>query len=114
MSYKLGVKTLPEPKSFSREVLETAQENITITGKSTKKITNRKERYTLVLQNLTQQQVDELYAEFNLQTVRTFTVDEPNLTISPVDVFIDIPQRVYNKTGLEYREDIELVLTEVT
>lgn len=113
MSYKLGDLTLPEPKSIQREVLENSQENITLTGKTTKRTLNRKQRYILSFQYLTQQQVNQLFSEVNLEVTRTFTVDEDNLTIGPVDVFIDLDSRGYEKTAEQFRENIDIILTEV-
>lgn len=113
MAYLLGNITLPNPKSFSRSFVETAYENLTAEGKTTKKVVNRKERFTLVFQNLTQAQVNAILAEYQLEQVRSFTVTEANLSIGPTDVLVDISTRNYPLTGRQYREDFNLILTEV-
>jgi len=113
MAYILGTTTLPNPKGFRRDFIETGQENLTMEGKTTKKVENRKERFILVFQNLTQAQVNNILSEFELKEVRSFQVTETNLTIGPTDVLIDIRTRKYPLTGKEYREDMNLILTEV-
>lgn len=114
MTFTLGAKTLPNPKSFDRETIEVSSINTTIGGITKKRLQNRKEKYTLVYQNLTQSQANELMSEFELLQVRTFTVNETNLSIGPVDVLIDLPTREYLKTGLSYRENITIILWEVS
>lgn len=113
MAYILGDITLPNPKSFTREFIEKAQENLLIEGKTTKRVENRKERFTLVFLNLTQAQSNSILSEFNLETVRTFQVTETNLSLGPTDVLIDIGTRDYPKTGKEYRENLTVILTEI-
>lgn len=114
MSYTLGAITLPRPKKFTRDFIEKGAENLLIEGKTTKRIENRKERFTLEFQFLTIAQVNSITSEYELDMVRSFTVDEDNLSIGPTDVLIDIKKREYPQTGKTYREDLVLVLTEVT
>jgi len=113
MSYVLGNVTLPKPKKFTREFIEMGIENLIIEGKTTKRIENRKERFFLEYLNLTTAQVNSILSEYDLEAVRTFTVDETNLSIGPTDVLIEISGRTYPPSGLLYRENIILVLTEV-
>lgn len=113
MGYTLGSITLPNPVSLSREHVETSVANITINGTTFKDITNRKERYILSFVNLTQAEIGNIMSEYNMQTHRNFVVSETNLTINSTQVHIDIASREYNSKGIEYREDITLVLTEV-
>jgi len=113
MSYTLGVVTLPRPKSLVRRFLEKSTENITMKGKTTKDTINRKEKYELTYQYLSLAQVGAILSEYNLNEVRSFTVDEDNLSIGPTDVFIDISARNYPMSGREYRENLKLILTEV-
>ena len=114
MSYVLGDVTLPRPKSMERKFLEVSQENLTIDGKATRKITNRKEEFILTFQSLSQAVVNSLLSEYELQAVRTFTVDEDNLSIGPTDVLVDVLTRNYPISGKRYLEEFNLVLTEVT
>ena len=113
MAYILGNITLPIPKSFTREFVETSQQNITIEGKSTKRVVNRKEQFTLSYQNLTTAESNSIFSEFDLEMVRSFEVTEDNLSIGPTDVLVDIKTREYPDTGKAYREDLKLILTEV-
>lgn len=113
MSYTLGNVTLPRPVGFSRTYIEKSATNSTLDGTTNKDITNRKEQYTLEFKNLTQSEVSEILSEYELQSVRDFTVSETNLTIAATSVHIDIGKREYNTKGNEYREDLTIVLTEV-
>lgn len=113
MSYILGSLTLPNPKSFTRDFIETGIENLLMQGKTTRKIQNRKERFTLTFLNLTVAQVNSILSEYELESVRNFVITETNLSISPTPVLIDIKDRKYMSAGESYRENLTLVLTEV-
>lgn len=113
MSYKLNGVTLPTPKELNRQLLETSKTVNTLSGGTKKDITNRKERYNLTYKYLTQAEVTTLLNIYNLEEEVLFEVDETNLTISPTYVHVDISERGYSLRGVEYREDINLVLTEV-
>ena len=113
MSYIIGNLILLNPKKFTREFIETSAENLLIEGKSTKRVENRKERFILEYQHLTPAQVDSILSEFQLGMVRTFTVNETNLSIGPTDVLIDVFDRGYPASGDLYRENLTLILTEI-
>lgn len=113
MSYQLGSTTLLYPKSFKREFIETSAENLSMDGKSTKRVEGRKEKFTLVYQNLTQAQANSILSEYELNQVRTFTVTETNLAISATDVLVDVTNRESVSAGETYLENLTLVLTEV-
>ncbi len=113
MAYTLGALTLLNPKSFRRDFIETSAGNLTIRGKSVKRVENRKERFTLTYQNLTNAQVSSIMAEYNLNTVRTFTVTETELPIAATQVLVDVKTINYPLTGTEYRQDLTLTLTEI-
>ncbi len=114
MSFLLGAITLPQPKSFTRTFIETSQQNLLIEGKTTKKTENRKERFTLVFQELTQAQVNSILSEYQLEAVRSFEVTETELTITATNVLVDISPRVYPLSAKAYRENLMLILTEVS
>lgn len=114
MSYILGATTLPTPKEFYREQIETGASVMTINGTTKKDIINRKEKYVLVFEMLTQAQVGNITSEYNDQTTKNFSVSESNLTISATPVHIEMVRREYNTRGNEYREDVTLFLTEVS
>lgn len=113
MSFTLGNITLPYPKRFTREFVETGAENLLMEGKTTKRVENRKEVFVLEYQNLTRAQVNSILSEYELDSVRTFTVNETNLSITATDVLIDVKGREYPPSGVLYRENLILVLTEV-
>lgn len=114
MSFILGAVTLPQPKSFTRRFIETSRQNLLMEGKTTKKTDNRKERFTLVFQELTQAQVNSILSEYNLEAVRSFQVTEANLTIAATDVLVNISPREYPLSAKAYRENFSLILTEVS
>ncbi len=113
MGYILGALNLLNPKSFSREFVETSAENLSILGKTTRRVENRKEKFTLVYQNLTLAQANSILAEYDLDEARLFESTETDLTIAATLVLIDVSTRNYPLTGAEYRQDLTLVLTEI-
>lgn len=114
MAYTLGNITLPRPKSFTREFVEQSSTIRTLNNTTKKDITGRKERYVLTFTKLTQAQMTSILNEFDLFTTRNFTVNETNLTIAATPVHIFLERRDYNTPGNEYREDIVLILEEVS
>lgn len=113
MAYLLGGTTLPNPKAFKRDLVEMGSSVVCIDGTTKKDITNRKERYTLNFEMLTQAQVSAILSIYNDMTTKNFQVTEANLTIASTPVHIEMASREYNTGGDEYREDVTLVLTEV-
>lgn len=114
MTYILGGITLPNPKELIREQVETAGTVNTINGITKKDIVSRKERFTLVYQMLSQANASILLGIWGGQDIKTFQVTETNLTINPTSVHVEIEKREYTTKGNTYREDITLVLTEVS
>lgn len=114
MAYILGGVTLLNPKVFQREFLELSKTNTTFKGESLRRVENRKERFVLTYQHLTEAQADTILAEYNLNEVRTFEVTEDNLTIGPTDVLVEVSGREYILGGKTYLSNLDLVLTEVT
>jgi len=113
MAITLGAQTLLYPKSFRREFIETSASNLLIDAKTTRRVENRKERFTLVYQNLTVAEADSILSEYNTNETRTFEVTETSLPIAATKVHIDISTRTYQGTGRAYRQDLTLILTEV-
>ena len=111
--YILGSLTLPKPKKFTRNIIETAVEHLLMFGKTTKRLVNRKEQFILEYQYLTVAQVNALLSLYDLDTVLTFTITETNLSIGPTDVLMDISPREYPQSGDQVRENIVITLTEV-
>lgn len=115
MSFILGDVTLPNPVSFERKNVEIAAENLLLNGDTNKKIVSKKEVFVLTFNHLTMAEVNAILSEYNLQEVRNFEANvEDQLIIFPTQVHIDISSREYNDKDPEYREDMELVLTEVS
>lgn len=113
MAYTLGGVELPKPKRFTRNIVEKAVEHLIMFAKTTKKVENRKEQFILEYQFLTQAQVNEILSLYNRQTSLIFTVNETNLSISDTEVLMDIQAREYPPSGEQYRENLQIILTEI-
>ena len=113
MTWILGSTTLPNPRGFSRRPIEKSTYHDMINGTSKRDISNRKEQFILSFTRLTQAQVASVLAEYGLFQSLAFTVDDGDLSIAETQVHVDISGRNYNTKGSEFREDVELILTEV-
>lgn len=113
MSWILGSTTLPEPKGFSRRFVEKAVYHEMINGTSKKDVTSRKEAFSLAWTRLPQATVANILAEYGLRETLTFSVDDGELSIAECEVHVDISGRDYKTKGGEFREDIEMLLTQV-
>ena len=113
MSYILGAVTLPSPKKFVRQFVETAVEHLVYGGITTKNFTRRKEKYILTFQYLSKAVVNSILSEYELDAVRSFSVDDGELQISATDVLIDVGTREYQAAGEALTENFTLVLSEV-
>lgn len=111
--YQLGAVILPNPKKFTRNILELSVEHLTMFGRTTKKIENRKEQFVLEYQFLTQAQINAILSQYELNQVVSFIVNEDKLSITATDVLIDISGLEYPQTAEAYRENMVITLTEV-
>ena len=111
--YQLGTVIIPNPKKFTRNIVEQSTEHLLMFGKTTKKIQNRKEQFILEYQFLTQTQIGAIISQYELNVVLPFRVNEGNLQIGPTDVFVDIQGLEYPPSGVQYRENMIIILTEV-
>lgn len=113
MAYTLGSITLPTPTDFQKIPIEVSATHLTLDGQTKKDIIKRKWQYILTFDHLTQTEVDNILTEYNYQTVRTFSVSETNLIIAGTSVHVELSTREY-LPGPEYRERLQLILTEVS
>lgn len=109
----LGSTTLPDPRGFSRRPIEKSVYHDMINGTSKRDISSRKEQFVLSFTRLTQETVASVLAEYGVMETLAFSVEDGDLSIAETQVHVDISGRAYNTKGSEFREDIELVLTEV-
>lgn len=112
MPYTLDGLTLPRPHGFNRDTIEYSTRHDTLSGRTTKDMRSRKERFVLFFKHLTQTEIGNILAKRDLDTVLSFSVSDGSLTISATDVHVEVDRREYNTPGTEYREDIVLTLTE--
>lgn len=113
MSYILGGTTLPQPKKAVRNFIETAVENLRNNGTTTKNTINRKEQFVLSYQNLTRSVANSILSLYEQDAAIDFESTESNFTVATTAVLVDISSRIYPPTGTEYRQDMDLILTEV-
>jgi len=111
--YQLGTIILPNPKKFTRNIIEDAVENLRASGRTTKKYQNRKEQYVLEYQYLTQAQVGQIMSLYEQMTSLSFVVTETNLPIAATDVLMDVSNRSLPDSGELYLENMTITLTEV-
>ena len=93
MPYILDGLTLPQPKGYARKTMETSTVLTMLDGTTKKDITNRKEQHILTFSKLTQAEVGNIVAKYNLLTTLSFEITETNLTLASVTVHMDLPQR---------------------
>lgn len=113
MAYILDSLTLPNPKKFTRKQRKIQSTVLTFAGRSGRDCVARKETYILEFSNLTQAQVSNIISKYNLDQSLAFQVTEANLTISSRQVLMDIKDRTYELGGGDYRESLQIELTEV-
>lgn len=113
MAYRLQGIIIPNPKRLTRNIVEIAVEHLLMFGKTTKRTTKRKEQFVLEYQYLTQPQMNSIMALFDLNQVLKFSVDEGNLPIAETDVLMDVSALQFPPSGELYRENMQLILTEV-
>jgi len=113
MAWILGSTTLPDPKGLQRRFLEKSTYHEMINGASKKDISSRKEQFVIQYTRLSQAVIAGILAEFNLLQSLAFSVTDGELEVAETQVHVDIAGRDYNTKGSEYREDVEIVLTEV-
>lgn len=116
MSYTLGVKTLPKPPPGGFKIInvETGGSYTCLNGTLKKDIIHRKLQFIFEYKKLTRSQVADILAEYDLEATRDFTSTETNLAVTATPVHIEIADREFNTGGENYREDLTLVLTEVS
>ena len=113
MSFILGGITLLNPKRYTKNIIEVGTEHLLIYGKTTKKDQGRKYQHILEYLYLTQAQIGVITSMFEQGNLVTFSVSDGDLTVSPVDVLIEVDNRSFPPTGSLYREHLTLTLTEI-
>jgi hypothetical protein len=113
MAWTLGSTTLPEPKSFQRKFVDKSVFHEMVNGSSKRDLTSSKEQFMLTFTKLTQAIVASVLAAKSAHQSLLFEVTDGDLSIASRSVHVDIPDRNYNTKGSEFREDIQLILTDV-
>jgi hypothetical protein len=113
MAYTLGSITLPKPKRLVRQQFELSVEHLLVFGKTTKRVTHRKEIFILNYVYLTQAVINTILSQYELGTVLDFTVDETNVEVPTTQVLMDVTGLKYPASGEAWLEDIQIILTEV-
>lgn len=110
MSLILNGITLKQPSQVGRMVSEVGKEHTTLDGVSKRDIVRQKEIFTFTFSMLTQLQVAEIIAIYNLKTSVSLVFSELSINTT---VWVRIQSRTYPARGTDYREDMVLVLEEV-
>lgn len=113
MTWILNGVTLKKPVGFYRDQIEVAKDNTTLSGETKRDFVRQKEIFVLTLRMLTQIEIGQIMAIYNLMTPVTFVVDEGNLQIPSKNVWVKIARRNYPSKGSDYREEITLTLEEL-
>lgn len=109
----LGGITLPSPQGFRKSPILIGADVETMSGKTRRDYVRKKYRYTLMYSKLTQTEMIDILSLWNQNNTLFFSVDEGSLQIASVEVLMDMSDREYNTPGSEFREDLEVTLTEV-
>jgi len=113
MSYLLDGTEIPRPKEFSREYTPVSQRQTTISGKTGldyRKL--HKEVYTLRWEVLSKAEIDTILTILDKKEIVTFSISENNLTISEINVIVNISAIEYSVQGDNYIGSLELKLTQ--
>lgn len=113
MSFILGGQTLLNPKRYTKNIVEVGTEHLLIYGKTTKHYQGRKYQHILEYLFLTQAQIGVITSMFEQGRLVSFSVNDGNLVVNPVDVLIEIKDRKFPPSGELYREHMTIVLTEI-
>lgn len=111
--YILNASNLPDPQGFKREPIFIGSAVTMLDGSTKRDVVRRKWKYTLIFEKLTQAEVTDIINLYNLNSQLTFQCTDANNSITAVPVLMDIGTREYNTAGGDYREDIQVILTEV-
>lgn len=110
MSLILNGVTLKQPSQIGRATSEVGKEHTTLNGVSKRDIVRQKEIFTFTITFLTQLQVAEIIAIYNLKTAVSLVFSELSINTT---VWLRIQSRSYPARGTDFREDMVLVLEEV-
>jgi len=108
----LNSQTIPSPQDMQMETIETSVELDTITGKTRRQVFNRKKRYTLIYNQISQNDVNTLFNILDLDTAVDFEYSDTNYSISTTSVHVFIPNENFLR-GASYIERLNLILLEV-
>jgi len=113
MGYILDSTTIPRPKGFIREELLVGQDVVAINGRTGRDIRNRKERFILSWEVLSNAEVSTIMTIVEKNEAVTFSVAETNLTINETSVIVSIESIEYKIIGSNYIAALALELVEV-
>lgn len=114
MGYTLNGTPIPRPQAFDREFIEDAATQVSLTGRVTKDIRNRREIFTLSYEYLSGADYNVLKSIYDLLDIAVFESTESNATISATSVHVELSALSYQKSGADYYSNISLKLIEVT
>lgn len=110
--YYLNGMKLKTPQAFNREFVYTKTDFNSMTGKSQRDTVNKKERFHLHFQNLTQDQVQILQDIVSENEVVSFVLNHKAMLNISTSVFPFIGAIVYDTVGETYLASLDLDLIE--
>lgn len=113
MAYLINNTDITRPQGFDIELVEDSATQVSLVGRVTKDIFDTRNVYILRYEYLTKAQYDQFATLYNLRTPVTFEVTETNAPVSAVDVHMELSNRVFRKSGADYRVDVTVKLIEV-
>lgn len=111
--WTLNGVTLPNPQGFGRRYRELSTYHEAINERTTRDISARKEVFILSYEKKKQSTVANILSQFNLKQSLTFAAEDGDLSIAETEVHVEIGNRQYSTKGSEFREDFQVILTEV-
>jgi hypothetical protein len=108
--YWLNGRPVARPKSLKREQIFVRTDYGTISGKTMRDISSRKESYILEWEVLTKEEADVISGIVDLNCSVAFEVSDGNLQVGSVDVFPRVKAKHYTMQGENYFVSLVLEL----
>lgn len=115
MAYYLNTNTIKRPSRMRRSFIFVSDDTVSLSGKTTRDFTARKEEFILEYDYLTHAQAQDIIDIIeNTFVPIPFEVDEENLTVNETQVIASIKKRSYKVPGSSFIESLTITLIEVS
>lgn len=110
--YRLGDQNLPRPKYLRREFVWVKSDIVTLSGRTTRDISSRKEKWILGWEVMSKSELTILLALLEENGAVDFSVNDTNLNIAATPVFPYVSAINYDMPGSTYFAKLECELIE--